>query len=193
MPAWQIAEPQISNARADQFFHLIAGIVKHPANLPVDSLAQDHAQFDRRELLNAFQLRAFSIEHDAAQQFRRIFRIPRFVECDFVFFVDLETRMRQALREIAVVRQNQKPFALRIEPADIEKPRKMRRQQIEDRIARIRIAPRRNKSGRFVQDDVEPAFRSHHFAADLDVIGLVRLITEVGADPAVDCDSTGRE
>ncbi len=94
MPARQISQAQISHARADQFFHFVANIVKHPADLPVNSLPQDHAQFDRRQLLNALQLRALPIEHDAAEQFRRVFRIPRFVERHFVILVDLETRMR---------------------------------------------------------------------------------------------------
>ncbi len=193
MSAWQIAEPQISHARPNQFFHFVADIVKHPANLPINSLPQDDAQFHRRDRMNAFQLGAFAVEHDAAQQFRREFRVPGFVERDFVFLVDLESRMRQLLREIAVIRQNEQPFALRIEPANIEEPRKMRRQQIEDCVARIRIASRRNKARRFVQHDVEPAFRSHHFAADLDVISLVRLITKISADATVDRDPAGRD
>ena len=78
--------------------------------------------------------------------------------------------MHQALREIAVVRQDEQPFALRIEPADVEQPRHVRRQEIEDRVARVRIAARRDKTGRLVQHDVQLALRAHHFAADFDVI-----------------------
>ncbi len=69
----------------------------------------------------------------------------------------------------------------------------MRRQQIENRIARVRVGASRNKSRRFVQHDVEPAFPSDHFAANLDVISLVRLRAEVGADATVDRHPTGRD
>jgi hypothetical protein len=59
--------------------------------------------------------------------------------------------MSQPLGEIAVVCQQQEAFTLGIEPADVKKARKFRREQIEDRVVSVRIAPGRNKSGRFVE------------------------------------------
>ncbi len=119
--------------------------------------------------------------------------VPRLVEGYFILLLDLETRMRQALRQVAVVRENEQPFALRVEPPDIEEPWEMRGQQIENGIARVRIFSGRNESGRLVQHEVEPLLRSHHFAADLDVIGLVRLRAEIGHDATVDGHATGRD
>jgi hypothetical protein len=48
------------------------------------------------------ELGAFSVEEHPATQFFGESRIPKFVERDFVFLFDLETRMRELLREIAV-------------------------------------------------------------------------------------------
>ncbi len=67
--------------------------------------------------------------------------------------------MSQPLREVAIVRQEEKPFGLGVEPADVEEPRQMRRKQIEDGVASVRIAPGRNKPGRLMQHEVEPALR----------------------------------
>jgi hypothetical protein len=50
--------------------------------------------------------------------------------------------MHQALREIAVIRQHEQAFALGIEAADVEESRHVRRQQIEDGVAGVWIAPR---------------------------------------------------
>ena len=99
--------------------------------------------------------------------------------------------MGEALCEIAVVRQNEKAFGLRVEPADIEKTRQMRRQQIEDRVARLRITPRGNETCRLMQHDVKPALTVDKFAVDLDVISFTWLRAEISADLAVERDATG--
>ena len=61
--------------------------------------------------------------------------------------------MCEPLCEIAIVGQQEQSFTLRVEAADVEKARKFRRQKIENRVARVRIAFGRNNSGRFVQRD----------------------------------------
>jgi hypothetical protein len=100
--------------------------------------------------------------------------------------------MSKALREIAVVREQEEAFSLSIEPADVEKARQMWRQQIEDGVPRVRIAPGRNESGRFMQHDVEPALAADEFAVDFDVVAFPGLGAEIGADLAVEGDASGR-
>src|SRR5689334_23257653 len=99
--------------------------------------------------------------------------------------------MSESLREIAVVRQQQQSFTLRVEPADVEEPRKFSRQQIENCVARVRIAARRDKSGGFVQGDRERLLSVNELAIDFDVISLTRLRAEIGADAAIDCHPSG--
>jgi len=67
-------------------------------------------------------LRALARYKDAMQQLPRECWLPWSIQRQLVFFVDLETRMSKTLGEFAVVGQENEPFALRIEPADIEQP-----------------------------------------------------------------------
>ncbi len=88
--------------------------------------------------------------------------------------------MREALREIAIVRENEDPFALRIETADVEEPRQLCRQEIEDRVARVRIAASGDEALRLVQENVEKPLRwPNEFAVDFDVIAVARLRAEI--------------
>lgn len=180
----------MTDANSNELFDLVSQFVKHAADLPVNSLAQDHPHACHPNRLHSVHSGALSIEHHPGQQLRRERWIPRTIERHFVFFFNLIARMRQALGEIAVIRQNEKSFGLRIEPADIEKARELRRQEIENRISGIRIGARRNETGRFVEDDVKPAFAAHQLVPDFDVIALGRLRAEIGADTAVDRDAT---
>ena len=84
-------------------------------------------------------LRALAVKKNSAQQFWRERRIPRPVQSHFIFLVDLVARMSEALRELAVICENEQTFTLGIEPANVEEPGKFRRQQIENCVARVRI------------------------------------------------------
>src|SRR5882724_12179774 len=94
--------------------------------------------------------------------------------------------MSQTLGQITVVGEKKKAFRLGVEPADIKEARQMRRQEIEDRVARIWVTSRRNKTSRLMQHDIEPALAVDEFAVDFDVVEVSRLRAEIGADPAVD-------
>src|SRR4051812_15725577 len=69
----------------------------------------------------------------------------------------------------------------------------MRREQIENGVARVRIAPGRNKPGGLMEHEVEPALRMDKFTVDFYVVALAWLDAEIGADLAVDCNSAGRD
>ncbi len=86
--------------------------------------------------------RAFAVEKDPFCQLWRECRIPRSIEAYFIFLVDLVARMSEPLGEIAVVCEKEQTFCLRIESADVEEPRELWRQQIENRIAHVRIFSR---------------------------------------------------
>jgi hypothetical protein len=193
MPARKIAEAQSANANSDKAFHFVTDFVKHPANLTINSLPQNHAQPRRLEWVDCLEARALAVQHDAAQQFRSERRVPRAIERDLVFLFDLESRMSQPLGEIAVIREEKQAFGLRVEAADVEKSRQMGREKIEDRIARIRIASRRNETGRLMQHDVEPPLAVNEFAVDFNVVAVPGLRAEISADLAVDRDATGRD
>ena len=178
----------MSDPDANELLHLKPQLVKHAPNLPVDALTEDNSHPGHSDRLHLLHPRAFAVQHDAGQELRRERRFPRAIERDFVFLFDLVARMGQALREIAVVGQDEEAFRLRVEPADIEKTGKLRRQEVENRIPCVRIDPGGNEAGRFVQDDVEMAFAADQLSANLHVIAFRRLRAEVGDDAAVDRD-----
>jgi hypothetical protein len=49
MPAWQIAEPKISDSNAEKPFDAVSDSLEHASNLPVYSLPQDNAKTRRRQ------------------------------------------------------------------------------------------------------------------------------------------------
>jgi len=191
MAAGQIAKAQTTDPGADESFYFVADFVKHPANLPVNSLPQNDPQPSRLERIDFLEARALAVEHHAAKQLRRERSIPGMVKRDLVFLFDFITRMSQPLGEIAVVGEKEQPFRLGIEPADIEESRQMGWQQVENRVPRIWIAPCRNKTRRLVQDDVESALTVDQFAVDFDVVALTGLDAEISADLAVDRNAAG--
>jgi len=188
MAEWQIAETQTANPRAHQFLHLKAKCVKRSTDLPVNSLAQNHPQPSRLDRLHVFHPRSLAVEHNPTDQFRRERGIPRSIERHFIFLFDFVTGMRETLGQVAVVCQDEKARGLSVEPANVEKTRQMRRQEIEDGVARVGIAAGRNESRGLVQNDVEPAFAVDQLAVHFYVVALRRLRAEIGADLAVDPD-----
>ena len=189
MSTWQVAETQVADSNPNEPFDLVSQLGKHTTNLPVDSLMQDDAHARSPNRLHFLHPGVLSVEHHSGQQFRHERRIPWAIECHFVFLLNFGARMHQPMREIAIVRQDEKSFALRIESTDIEEAREFRRQEIENRVARIGIGVCRDKAGRFVQDDVELGLAVNQLASDFDMVTCDRLRTEVSTDAAVDCNA----
>ena len=97
--------------------------------------------------------------------------------------------MSEALGQIAVVGEKEKPFSLCVEPADAEKPGKFCRQQVEDRVAGVKIFSSRNEPRRLVQHDCQRRIDTHHFAIHFHVIGYARLHAEVSANLPINGDA----
>ncbi len=192
MTARQIAKAKIANSRPHQTFHAITHRFEHAPDLSIDSLPQYNSQTRRRACAQVRNARAFAVEQDSTEQFRRQSCIPGAIQSYLILFIDLVSRMHQALGKIAVVCQNQEAFALRIESTDVEQAREFRRQQLKNRIAGVRIFSRRNKAGRLMQHDVQRRCRAHELAVHFDVVALARLRAEIRARLSVNCDATGR-
>ncbi len=193
MSARQIAQAKISNSNSRQSFHFITDHFEHAPDLPIHSLPQHHAQSCRAHRMQLLDARAFALEINSFREFAGQHCVPRAVQSHFVFLVDLVTRMRESFGKIAVVSQKQQALGLRVEPADIEKLGKFPRQQIEDGVARVRIAARRNETRRFVQHDGERWIDMKKSSIDLHMIALGRLRAEVGADFSVNCNAAGSD
>jgi len=189
MPAGQIAEPKISHSNAQEMFDAVPHGLEHAANLPIYSLPQDNAKTRMREGTKLRNLRALAIKNNSTQQLRGERRIPRSIQCDLIFLVDLKTGVGEPLGQFAIVRQKQQTFSLRIKTSDIEELRKFFGQEIKDSVTRVAIFSSRNESARFVQQDRKGWSGANKFIIDFDVIARPWLRTEVCADLAIDCDA----
>jgi hypothetical protein len=180
MPFRQISQSQIPNADAHQPLRSKSETLQHAANLAINSLLENNAQFRRGDLADVRDASAFAVEDDAAKQLLRKPGSRRSIQRHLVFLFDFETRMGQTLNKIAVIREQEQSFAWRIEPADVSERREFRRKQIEDLMGRVRIAPRANKTGRFVQRQINVGALAHGLAIHFDVIGHRRLKMKIG-------------
>ena len=98
MPTWQIAEPKISGSNAEKSFDAVSEGLEHAPNLPIYSLSQDNAKTRGRQKAKPRNLRALAIKKDPAFQLWRERRIPRSIQCDLIFFVDLKPGVGELLR-----------------------------------------------------------------------------------------------
>ena len=90
------------------------------------------------------------------------------------------------LRQVPVVSQEKQTFGLRIQPTNVEKAIELCREQVEDRIARMRIAAGGNESGGFMKEDGGRRLYVDELAVHLHVIPGSGLSTEIGTNLAVD-------
>ena len=81
--------------------------LEHASDLAIDSLFEHDANSSWRNLLHVLGAGAFPIEKNAAQKSLSQIYGGDAIKDDFVFLFDLEPRMRQALRKVAVIREDQ--------------------------------------------------------------------------------------
>ena len=180
----------MAQSRADEAFYFVADFVKHPANLPVHSLVQNDAEPGRPDLLHAGEPGALAVEKNSGVQFLRELRFPKTIEGDLILFLHFVARMSEVLREIAIAREQEKTFGLRVEPADIEEAGEFCGQQIVNRIGGVGIAARGNEPRRFMQRDGHALRRPNESMTDFYVIVRLYLGAEIGAGPAVNRNAT---
>jgi hypothetical protein len=98
--------------------------------------------------------------------------------------------VHEPLREVTIVCENEETFTLCIQPADIEETRKLRGKKIENRVARVGIASRRDKPGWLVHNNVQWPFGVDEFPIHFYMIARSRLCAEVRANVTIDRDAS---
>lgn len=144
-------------------------------------------------MVHVRELGAFAIEKNPAVHFLGQGWIPEFVERDFVFLFDFEAGMGQLLGEVAIAGEKEQSFALCIETPDVEEPGKLWRQQIVNRVGGVRIAPGRNKTRRFMQDNRQDRFRPNESMIHLHVVIASDLGAKIGRRLPVHGHAPGRD
>ena len=190
MAARYIPKPHSTDPDTHETFHFVANCMKHPANLPIDSLTQDHVQTGWCERVKPRDYGALAVEKNSAQQFRRKRRIPWSIQSHLVFFLDFIARMREPLGQFTIVCENEEALGLRIEAADIEETRKLRRKKIKNRVVCVRIAFGRDETSRLIHHDVQRPLGVEEFPVHFHVIAQGRLYAEVRTNVTIDRDAS---
>ena len=174
--------------------------IEHPAHLPVATFVQrkiddgtlarhgDNAQLRRRSPLSvegyAFTQSLHGLGFEAAPQRRAI---------DFFY---AESRMCERVCEIAVVREQEQPRGVVIEPAYRHESGRLRTAATAHELARrsspFRIAHSRYEAGGFVQHQYLALRHADRTTVDCDIVLGLDLRAELAHDASVDPNFSGQ-
>ena len=175
---------------AFEAFDLVAQIVEHEADLALETLAEHHADPTRTKDLQALESRAPTFDENPPDHFCGVGGIERFVQRDIVFLLDAMRRMRQFLREIPIVGQQEESLAFFVETADMKERREFRRKEIVNRPASALVGPRDHETAGFVKEHVDRASDSDNAAMDADIVAVGNNCRELIDTAAIDHDRT---
>src|SRR6187431_2463142 len=175
--------------------------IKHAANLLVLAFVQNNfvpgVVFSLTDAANFCRSGARTVvQRDSATQSLDRLLLGKSLHLRFVDFLHFVSSGGNEVREVSIVRQQQKSFSIEIQTAHRIQPSERGRQEFDNGWASLGIANAREVTLRLVQQDINffPALnrRINEFAANFDVIGLrIRLGAELGYYLAVDRNSAG--
>ena len=190
----QIAEPHGPDGDPLEPLHFVADAGQQAADFAVAAFVEHHFQ-DRRPLPPALDSHMLHVgeafgQVDAAVKLREHFLLDLPGDLDVVNLFDAVPRMREAVGQLAVVGDEDQPFARHIEPADAKHARRIRRQQIGHARPAGRIARRGNDAGRLVDGEVHQLRLRQHFAIDANfLLQRIDARAQLGDDLPIDFDA----
>lgn len=149
--AWQTVQIDVANACPNQPLYLEPELLEHSPNLPVHTLCEHDSQASRASEACVCYPRNFAIEPSPAGEVLRDLGGSGPVEGDLVFLLGLPAGVGELLRKLAVISQKKQAFARGVESSDVKHLRVLWRQEVKDRVARVRIASRADKPCWLVQ------------------------------------------
>ncbi len=141
----------------------------HALDLVAPAFVQRELDLRRTEATHLRGRGAAVLELDAAGERSKRSRIRIAVELDFVDFDYAVTRVGESVGERSIVRQQERPRGVEVEPADRYDARAVAN-QVEDRGAPSGVAGRGNDSRRLVKEHVGTALSRHGPPVELDAI-----------------------
>ena len=188
----EVAEPQRAERDPLEPHDVVADRLAHPPHLPLAALVQHDLEPVRGEPAHARRRGPAVLElHAVAQPPQRRLAHRRAAHLGAVDARHLERRVRQAVRELAVVRQQQQAGGVGVEPPDRVEALAARHER-DDRRAALRVLRRADVAGRLVQrvDDVAALERGRP-AVDRDGVALPHVARRVAHDLAADRHAPG--
>jgi hypothetical protein len=176
----------------DQAQHRIPDFLEHLAHNTVTALMNDdlydRSVFGVSHRPNHRRCCALTVDHyatpDPVQHLRR--RVS--VEQGFVLLLDFEPRMHDTVGNLPVIRQQQQPLGLTIEPTDGNHSL-VDRYKIHHRVPPALVGRCGDVAARLVQQYVSEARTRDQFAVDLDLLALsINLCSKLRDNLAINAD-----
>jgi hypothetical protein len=190
----QVAETNRSDGDAFEPLHFVTDAGEQAADLAIAAFVEHHFQ-DRRLFATALDTDVFHVgeafgQVDAAVELFQDFVLDLTSNLDVINLFDAVARMREAVSEFAVVRDNDQTFRSHVEAADTKDPRRIWRQQIGNSCPAGRIASGCHDTDRLVYGEVSKFWSQQGFAVDADLL-LERIDSspQLGHDLMIDFDS----
>jgi hypothetical protein len=192
------AEAQGSDPDALEPKHVHPQRLEHPPDLTTAPLAQNDLVLPGISVsgrrVDALGPQPLAIGLNPRLKPRTLRRIQRPVGPDAVDLLDVVPGVRQKMRECAVVRQNQQPFTVPVEPTDGIDAAGQAVDERAERSPPLGVIARADNVARLVEEDIDQRLARHDLSVEGD-----RVCGRVDAHPlprdgrAIDADTTRRD
>lgn len=167
-------EPRVGerpDADAGEAFDPVAAdSPEHLTNLPLHSLAENDRKARGAVLVHAFHLGSAAFDVNAAKELGDQGAVKILIERDVILLLDLMRGVREFLRKVAVVGQNEETLAVLVETANVKKAADVVGEEIEDVLPLKFVRASADVSGGLIENDVSMRLGSDHASADADAV-----------------------
>jgi aminopeptidase len=168
-------ELELRVADAVELAHRVSDRLAHPLHLVPSSLVQDELDTARPRAAthdaHARRRRQAVLELDAGTKPCQLVGRRRPLDVGLVHLRNSVPRVREPVREVAVVRQQQGAGRVHVEASDRNDSR-LGRHEVDDRLPSVRIAGGCDNTCRLVEEDVREPLRCDALAVHLDDVPL---------------------
>jgi hypothetical protein len=158
----------------------VADRLEHPLHLAVAPLVEHELDLRRRERAHARRRGDPVLEHDALGEPPQRDGRGRAVHVGDVDLLDPVLRVREPVRERAVVREQQRAGGVDVEAPDRDDARLVP-DHVDHRSPPLRVARRRHDPLRLVEQDVPQPLHAHALAVHLHAVGGAHVGVELAA------------
>ena len=182
-------EVEPGEPRPVQLAHGMADGLEHAAHLPVAALVEDELDAARGEPLRLGRRRAAVLELDALAEAPDRVLVGIALDRGDVDLLDPVARVRDPVRELAVVREQDRAGRVRVEAADGDDADRVV-DEVDDGAPSLRVARGRDDAGGLVQEDVRELLPRNRLPVDRDPVVAADVGVELAGLP-VDGDAPG--
>ena len=191
MGGFEVAEPEVSDADAEELGDLVAERLEHHADLAFRAVVEDDLDAARGDPLDFLCFQLPFLGENAGEELVEVGVLEGLVRGDEVFLFDRFRRVHKALRKIAVIGEDEHALGIGVETPDVMEGVQRGWQEVVNGLPPELIAAGADVAARLVENDDHLLFREDAFAIEADEIRRGDAGSELQAGRAVDLDATG--